>query len=167
MKKIISAISLCLAVALTAGAQSYKFDFTGSKSPKDGYTAVTPQTVFTQEQGYGYDFGRAWDGKSNEPFFFSVNVPDGNYKVTVTLGSDKEPAHTTVRGEARRMFVQNAATKKGETVEKTFIVNKRNADIKGKEKVKIKEREKTSMTWDDKLTLEFNVNAPRVKYVEI
>lgn len=167
MKKILSAISLCLAVVLTAGAQSYKFDLTGSKSPKNGFTPVSSQTVFSNELGYGYDFGKTWDGKSNEPFFFSVNVPDGNYKVTVTLGSDKEPAHTTVRGEARRMYVQNAATKKGESVRKTFMVNKRNADIKGKEKVKLKEREKTSMTWDDKLTLEFNGNAPRVQYIEI
>ena len=155
-----------LVAAFTAArAQSYKFDFTGAKSPKAGFTAVSPSTVFTESQGYGYDFGYAPNG--NNPTFFSVNVPDGNYKVTITFGSDKDAGSTTVRGEARRMYAMNVETKKGEEKTETFTVNKRNADINGKDKVKIKDREKTSMRWDEKLTLEFNGKAPRVKYVEI
>lgn len=51
--------------------------------------------------------------KSNKPFFFSVNVPDGNYKVTVVIGSKNEPSSTTVRGESRRLFIENLSTKKG------------------------------------------------------
>lgn len=158
---------MLLAVFCTAKAQSFKFDFTGEKKPLAGFTAITSESRFSEERGYGYDMMPAWDGKSDEPFFFSVNVPDGNYKVTVTLGAKKSDGKTTVRGESRRMFVNNLQTKKGELIKQTFVINKRNTIIKGKEKVKIKPREKTSMNWDDKLTLEFNGAAPRVSYIEI
>ena len=86
MKRILFLISLLLVTGcLLVRAQVYKFDFTSDKKVKEGYTKVTPETLFNDEQGYGYDLQPAWDGKSNQPFFFSVNVPDGNYKVTVTL----------------------------------------------------------------------------------
>ncbi len=167
MKRFLLLTTLLVAALTAAQAQSFKFDLTGSKKVKEGFTAINAESLFCQETGYGYDFMPAWDGKSNTPFFFSVNVPDGNYKVTVTLGSSKDAGHTTVRGEARRMFVHNATTKKGELRQESFIVNKHSPIIKGKERVKIKEREKSSMSWDDKLTLEFNGNAPRVSYIEI
>lgn len=73
---------------------------------------MTPETLFNDEQGYGYDLQPAWDGKSNQPFFFSVNVPDGNYKVTVTLGSKDSAGNTTVRAESRRLFIENLPTKR-------------------------------------------------------
>ena len=114
MKKVV--VSMILAVlALTCYAQVYKFDFTSDKKVKEGYIKVTPETLFNDEQGYGYDLQPAWDGKSNQPFFFSVNVPDGNYKVTVTLGSEDSAGNTTVRAESRRMFIENLPTKKGES----------------------------------------------------
>ena len=50
---------------------------------------------------------------SEQPFFYSVAVPDGNYKVTVTLGSKKRAAKTVVRAESRRLFVEEVTTKKG------------------------------------------------------
>lgn len=33
---------------------------------------------------------------SDKPFYFSVPVADGNYKVTVTLGAKRHAAHTVV-----------------------------------------------------------------------
>lgn len=160
-------LSMFVAVLDYAQAQTFKFDFTGNKKPLEGFIAISPESKFTQGKDYGYDIMAAWDGKSNTPFFFSVKVPDGNYKVTVTLGSKKYDGKTTVRAESRRMFVNNLPTGKGELVKRTFVVNKRNVVIEGKEKVKIKPRERTSMNWDDKLTLEFNGPAPRVSYIEI
>lgn len=158
---------MLVATIWVAQAQSFKFDLTGAKSPKEGYISINPESIFSEEIGYGYDFLPAWDGKSNSPFLFSVNVPDGNYKVTVTLGSKRDAGQTTVRAESRRMYVNNLSTHKGELAPQTFIVNKRNMTIKGNEKVKIKPREKTSKNWDDKLTLEFNGPAPRVSYIDI
>lgn len=156
------AASFCL-----AQAQVYKFDFTSEKKVREGYIKITSEMVFNQERGYGYDLQPAWDGKSNKPFFFSVNVPDGNYKVTVTLGSKDEASNTTVRGESRRLFIENLPTKKGELLTETFTINKRNVKVSEQEKVKIKEREKKKLNWDDKLTLEFNGDMPRLNSLVI
>lgn len=168
MKRIISLTSVLFVIGcLFAQAQVYKFDFTPDKKVKDGYTKITSETLFNNEQGYGYDLQPAWDGKSNQPFFFSVNVPDGNYKVTVTLGSKDTTGNTTVRAESRRLFIENLPTKKGELITESFVVNKRNPKINEKEKVKLKSREIKKLNWDDKLTLEFNGDAPRVSSVVI
>lgn len=162
MKKRIFVYSLLLAAGFgLAQAQTFKFDFSPEKKTQEGFTKITSDVLFNESQGYGYDFQPAWDGKGNKPFFFSVNVPDGNYKVIVTLGSKESAGSTTVRGESRRLFIENLDTKKGEFVTETFTINKRNTVIKGNQKVKIKEREKKKLNWDDKLTLEFNGDAPR------
>ena len=163
MNKMKLLLSIIFAInALFSSAQIFKFDFTPDKKVQDDYAKVTPATLFTSEQGYGYDLQPAWDGKSDKPFFFSVNVPDGNYKVTVTLGSKDAAGNTTVRAESRRLFIENLPTKKGELITESFIVNKRNTQINAKEKVKIKTREIKKLNWDDKLTLEFNGDAPRI-----
>ena len=47
---------------------------------------------------------------SDKPFFYSVAVPDGNYKVTVTLGAKKRAARTVVRAESRRLFGDDSLT---------------------------------------------------------
>lgn len=117
---------------------------------------------------------------SNSPFYFSVPATDGNYRVTVTLGSKKRAAHTVVKAESRRLFVEGIDTKKGKTQTVSFIVSKRspkylykepsrdNKSIELKEGVvKIKEREKDYLNWDDLLTLEFNGKAPAVSRIQI
>ena len=45
---------------------------------------------YSEETGYGYDLVETPAKDSKSPFFFSVRVPDGNYKVTVRLGSRKQ-----------------------------------------------------------------------------
>ena len=104
---------------------------------------------------------------SEQPFFYSVAVPDGNYKVTVTLGSKKRAAKTVVRAESRRLFVEEVSTKKGKFATYSFVVNKRSPRIDSQTVVKIKEREKDYLNWDDSLTLEFNGAAPAVKSISI
>lgn len=166
MKKL--AFILFLTVSLFhVQAQHYKFDFTPDKSTKEGYIKITPGSVFFGQSNYGYDLLPAPDGKSKKPFFFSVHVPDGNYKVTVTLGSKKEAGSTTVRGESRRLFIENLPTRKNELVTESFTINKRNTVISEKEKVKIKPREQNKLNWDDKLTFEFNGDVPCISYLEI
>lgn len=114
------------------------------------------------------------------PFYFSVPVADGNYRVTLTLGSKKRAAHTVVKAESRRLFVEGMQTKKGKMQEVSFIVNKRSPKYFYKEPskdnrsielregvVKIKEREKAYLDWDDLLTLEFNGKSPAVSRIKI
>ena len=92
MKKIALLLNVLLVATIcVAQKQTYKFDFSSDKKVKEGYLKVTPQTLFNNEQGYGYDLQPAWDGKSNKPFFFSVNVPDGNYKKFLENNSDLKP----------------------------------------------------------------------------
>ena len=93
---------------------------------------------------------------SDKPFYFSVPVNDGNYKVTVTLGAKKRAAQTVVRAESRRLMVENCVTKKGKFSTYSFIVNKRSAEIPGGKKVSLKPREHEYLNWDSLLTLEFN-----------
>lgn len=93
------------------------------------------------------------------PFFFSVNVPDGNYKVTVKLGSSVSAGETTVRAESRRLFIEREKTDAGKFKKETFIVNKRNTRISDTERVRIKPREKKKLNWDNKLT--FDLTARR------
>lgn len=156
MKRYIYPAVLAMAFAV-ADAQTYKFSFAGKK---DGYTEITQSDVYSNGKGYGYDFTAAPDKGAAKPYFFSADVPDGNYKVTVVLGSKKHKAVTTVRAESRRLFLENVATKKGEFKTFTFVVNKRNTEIAGGDRVHIKEREKTKLNWDDKLTLEINGDSP-------
>lgn len=156
MKRYIFPAVLAMAFAV-ADDQTYKFCFAGKK---DGYTEITQSDVYSNGKGYGYDFTAAPDKGAAKPYFFSADVPDGNYKVTVVLGSKKHKAVTTVRAESRRLFLENVATKKGEFKTFTFVVNKRNTEIAGGDRVHIKEREKTKLNWDDKLTLEINGDSP-------
>ena len=102
--------------------------------------------------------------------FINVEVPDGNYHVTVTLGSKKKAGSTTMRAESRRLMFENVATKRGETKEISFIVNKRDTKIrteKGEDVVRIKPRERTKLNWDDYLTLEITGDAPQVRAIRI
>lgn len=105
--------------------------------------------------------------KSVKPFYYSVEVPDGNYKVTVTLGSKKRAAATVVRAEARRLFIDETVTKKNRPVTVSFIVNKHSARINDRTSVKLKADEQGSPNWDDKLTLEFTGAAPAVEHIHI
>lgn len=162
MKNLFASFVMLAASLTLAQAQTFKFDFSSDKKTQEGFIKISSETLFNNELGYGYDLQPAWNGESDKPFFFSVNVPDGNYKVTVTLGSKNRKGSTTIRGESRRLFIENLFTDKGELKTETFIINKRNTIIKGNEKVKIKPSEKNKLNWDDKLTLEFNGDRPLV-----
>ncbi|MDR0699866.1 MAG: rhamnogalacturonan acetylesterase, partial [Tannerella sp.] len=149
---------------------AYYFAFNGGDHVLARYEClnVARSQDYSDETGYGYDFRSAPEEDGNKPFFFSVAVPDGNYKVTVRLGSPSKAGLTTVRGESRRLFLENIPTAKGEFEEHTFIINKRNTIIyPDGERVRIKPREENKLNWDDKLTFEFNGEAPVVSEILI
>lgn len=150
-----------------AYAQDCQFDFNEKKKAEKGVVQISSDSIYPCEGGYGYDFLPAPAKKSNDPFFFSVDVPDGNYLVTVTLGNARKAGSTTVRAESRRLFLENIPTRKGEFLTYRFTVNKRNTVIADGEKVQIKEREKNKLNWDDKLTFEFNGDAPCLASLKI
>lgn len=136
-------------------------------SPSHTYQLLTDTTHYSTSNHLGYDLADCPSRKSNAPHFISMQVPDGNYKVTVTVGSRYKAGCTTVRAESRRLMAQRITTKKGEYKNICFVVNKRTPVINEKESVRIKPREKTKLNWDDKLTLEFNGPAPVVAAVSV
>ncbi|MBF0574382.1 rhamnogalacturonan acetylesterase [Dysgonomonas sp. GY617] len=146
-----------------AMAIDYKFYLAEGKKTK-GFTSVAPHKIYI-EGSYGYDLGTL--PKDGKPFFFSVDVPEGNYLVKVVLGSKDSPGNTTVKAESRRLMLKNIPTEKGEFVTHEFVVNIRNTKISENESVKIKPREIGKLIWDNKLTLEFNGDNPSVQSIEI
>ena len=149
-------LALLLIFPMLAFAQTFDFDLT------------KPQPVYNDQDGYGYDVLPAPDKKRPaEPFYFSVKVPDGNYRVKVILGG-KKGGNTTVRAEGRRLMMDNILTPKAkDTQEVEFTVNKRSTFIEEGKKVKIKDREKVYLAWDDRLTLEFNGPLPAVRSIHV
>ena len=103
----------------------------------------------------------------NDPFTFAVPVADGNYRVTVTLGNKKKAGQTVVRAESRRHYFDLIATKKGKFETVSFVVNKKNAQIDAKTRVKLKPREVTYKNWDDSLNLSFCGPMPAVQRIKI
>lgn len=123
-------------------------------------------TMSINAQNYHVDISNQ-NVKSNAPFTRNIEVPDGNYKVTVVLGSKKKAGNTVVRAENRRLMVDEVATKKGQFKTVEFVVNKRTPEIEKGKRVKVKDREKNYNTWDNAINLEFTGAAPAVKEVKI
>ncbi|HVS71845.1 MAG TPA: rhamnogalacturonan acetylesterase [Phycisphaerae bacterium] len=157
---------------------SWKFDFGGSGG--GDVIAVKPDSLYTPDKGYGFEKtpegqvassaeGRAFVG--TKPFYFSAQVPEGNYKVTVTLGNPGVGgSDTTIKAELRRLMVEDVKTVAYEPRTVDFIVNVRRPEIPDDGKVRLKAPRETTQeawAWDDKLTLEFNGAKPAVEGLTI
>jgi lysophospholipase L1-like esterase len=163
-------------------AQSLKFDF-GPGKVAPGYTQVLETSTYNKQLGYGFepdarvscvnrsgsDSLRTDLCRSDQPFFFSVALPEGNYTVTITFGDQSAETTTTVKAELRRLMIEEVHTAPGKFITRTFTVNVRVPQISTGGEVKLKEREKTSelWAWDEKLTLEFNNRQPAVCAIKI
>jgi lysophospholipase L1-like esterase len=157
-----------------------KFDF-GSGAVQAGYQQVLPSTNYTKERGYGIiskspvqginretaDALRSDFITSSSPFYFAVDLPEGNYEVTVLLGDLQGTSTTTVKAESRRLMLEEVQTPSGKVESHTFTVNVRTPRINEVESIRLKYREIVYLNWDDKLTLEFNNSRPCVAAVEI
>jgi lysophospholipase L1-like esterase len=105
---------------------------------------------------------------SDKPFFFSVAIPEGNYRVTVILGGPQASV-TTVRAEGRRLMLEKIPTEPNASLTRSFDTNVRYPEIAGNPAnlVKLKDREQGILNWDHKLTLEFNGDHPSVRSISI
>jgi lysophospholipase L1-like esterase len=146
-----AALLACFLAASSAfGAPTtHDFDFT-----KGGNAAGHP--LYDAERGFGFEpeaFPR-----------FSVRVPEGNYRVTVSFSGSRKRTHAHVLAEQRRLMLEDVAVDK--KLERSFIVNVRTADLTplpanatGGTRVALKPRELGSATWDDKLSLQITGDA--------
>jgi lysophospholipase L1-like esterase len=167
---------------------SFKFVF-GPGKTAPGFLRVTPTTAYTKELGYGLDFGFKVEGvesggddvvqgsfvTSSKPFYFSVDVPEGNYDVTVTLGDAQGESTTSVLAETRRPAIIGLVTEKGKFATRTFTANVHNSFQRNGKQIGLTDRERTGgpnggmfLHLDgDKLTLQFADKRPCVCAVEI
>lgn len=169
---------------------AWRFDF-GSGPVAEGAIGVGPEQVYDPVRGWGFEPGAALRAVTlpggdafagdaitgDAAFFFTVDLPEGNYRVAVTLGAraDAPRARTTVKAELRRLMLENVAIPAGGTVTRTFWVNVRTPQIAAANDVAAgvvrlkapRETTEEAWAWDRRLTLEFNGAAPTVCGIEI
>lgn len=121
------------------------FDFT-----PDGNAAG--HLAFDVSRGFGFEPGANWK--------FSVQLPEGNYRVTLRFDRSRKPTHARALAEQRRLMIEGLEVGKS-GLERSIIVNIRTAALAalpmnatGGTQVALKPRELGSATWDDKLTVE-------------
>src|SRR5437868_11226786 len=136
------------------------------------FATLSPHSRFTDTTA-GFDLlpSPELTGRSctcDKPFFFSIPIPEGNYRITVVLGGPQASV-TTVRAEGRRLMLERIPTAAKASVTKTFDTNVRYPEIAGDpaNQVKLKPRELGILDWDHKLTLEFNGDNPSVRSIDI
>ncbi len=170
----------CLLTGSVNAQQIQRFDF-GNGPLKEGFTAVTAQSNYAPCNGFGLiaagtlKMNETQDAdsltgdwiSSESPFYFKIDLPEGRYKITITLGNADEATATTVKAESRRLMLENIQTSKGEIQTKTIVVDLRTPAINDSLQVRRKSREMTYLNWDNSLTLEFNGPSPCVSSIVI
>ena len=155
-------------LAAEAELQPLHFQF-GDDLPASGWTAVSATNHYSKAAGYGFELGAELRGSrelaSEKPFQFSVQLPEGNYAVTVIFGGSTNGSVNTVKAEQRRLMLENIPG----GAARTFIAHLHTPKISDREKVKLKQRELETETvnWDEKLTLEFNGTHPALRSLVI
>lgn len=176
---ILASTFLSLSVS-AKGKTLFKFDF-GTSKVANGYLGVTPETYYTPSLGYGF-IGDAeikaqkveWGNNvksdfctSKQAFFFTVDIPEGNYTITLILGDKKGISNTSVKVECRRLMLEQIETVNGQTTQEKISVHVRTPRISDTESVALKPREKVYLHWDNQLTIEFTGESPKVCGLEI
>ena len=167
----------------------FKFVF-GPGKASEGYTRVLASETYSTEKGYGFDFGSrpidverggsdprfsGYVSATEVPFFFSVKVPEGNYRITVTLGDPQGRSETTIRTEAGHIMAARIATPQGKSETRSFYANVRRPQLPapphnapgGTIVHMFLAGEAESRCWDDRLTIEFNGARPCLDALEI
>ncbi len=170
-------VVLYFSTALTARAQPNLALMKYACGPANRtFATLSPTSRFTDTTA-GFDLlpSPAVEAKSctsDKPFFFSVPISEGSYRITVVLGGP-QAAVTTVRAEGRRLMLEKIPTAANASVTKVFDTNVRYPEISGlpngdpNNVVKLKPREQGILDWDHKLTLEFNGDHPSVRSIDI
>ena len=137
-------------------------------------SALSTSVAYSAARGFGFDLGTRPSTETPVPFYFSVAVPEGNYRVTITFGDATTASEETLRCECRQLLLENLSTPAGTVITRSFIVNVRTpalppppSNAPGGTAVRLNPREVGNLRWDDKLTLEFDGAAPRVTSIAV
>lgn len=153
------ALGLGLALVASVHAQPRRFVFVPPVAAGD--TAVSADTRYSPERGFGYE--------GSTTTHFSVDVPEGAWRVTALLGGTREASDTTIKAELRRLMLQSVVTKPGQTVEQSFTVHVRRPEFPGGRVLLREPRESVgeAWNWDGKLTLEIGGRKPALRALRI
>ena len=172
---VVSSFLLTTAVS-TACAQTTPFHkvfaFGRDVKGSNDITAISTAAPYLPGWGFGFEGDPpAIEASSigGQPFFFTFDAPEGNYRITATLGGD-ERSDTAIKAELRRLMVENAATPAGGSITKTFIVNVRTPALPGGGVVRLKaprESEQEARDWDSRITLEFDGTHPSIRSLTV
>jgi len=83
---------------------------------------------------------------SDGAFLFSLDVPEGNYRVSITLAIRRRVDHDG-EAESRRLMLERIHTGKGSFETRHFTVNVRNSRIASGGLVQLKDREQGAFHW--------------------
>ncbi len=170
MKRLALSCAVLALMSPPAFAQNHR-DFAFGTDAKLPAGAVRVDSAYDAARGYGFEgdapmltAARA----GGKPFFFCFDAPEGNYRVTVTLGGDAV-SDTTVKAELRRLMLETVKVPAGGKTTQSFIVNVRTPVMSDGTSVKLKaprEVETEARAWDSRITLEFD-GAPAVREITV
>ncbi len=169
-----ASFAMISSLAAQTPATEKRFQF-GTGPVGQGSTVVASNVAYSKSSGFGFEKGADLifsesNCAADKPFYFSVDLPEGNYRVTVTLGDAKMESKTTVKAELRRLMLEDVPTAAGKSTTRSFIVNVRTPRIAGGGRVGLKVPRETigeAWAWDDRLTLEFNGQRPALTTLHI
>ncbi|MEZ0452475.1 rhamnogalacturonan acetylesterase [Sphingobacterium thalpophilum] len=166
MKRFILTVGLfIISRSVAISAEQILREFTFGEGKTGTSTVLKKAMPYADSRGYGFEFlterNVSIDQKrkrlfSEKPFYFSVKLPEGNYRITVSYrGLQNGIYHSTVRSESRRLQIENQQVLPQESLEKAFIVHVKDPKIVSGGRVALKSRELQKLDWDNRLTLEF------------
>lgn len=137
---------------------SFKFDFGIGAAPAAPYVQVLPDTLYSKEQGYGFESAnrissrdRGETDRLHGAFcipleaVFTVDLPNGCYTITATIGDAIAPTSTTLKYGVGRIVLHKAVTSAGQYAIHSFTVK----------------------VTDGRLRLAFSGVAPRINALDI
>ena len=178
MRRSLCALVLVFCVSARTGfaageGTTLKFSF-GNGKAKVGWLRISPTNLYSVASGYGFEPGSSIIASdkfvsSSNPFYFSVRMPEGNYRVTAAFGASAGGSTVAVKAELRRLMLEKVHVSAGKTETRDFVVNIRIPSIAGDGEVHLKPRERTNewWDWDEKMTLEFNGSNPSLRTLQI
>lgn len=154
--------------SLALGGMRFNF----GQHARKGFIQATLHTLYDSARGYGFiqPPNLLQDQSSvcaDAPFFFSLDVPEGNYDVTLRLGDERDDSSIAVKAEARRFLVEPLQIRRRKFVTRRFTLNVRYKELANGKIVHLKNDEKNDLDWDHRLSLEFNGAHPCVNELEV
>jgi len=120
----------------------FLFDFGPEGVTKEEYKKVTASTLYDENIGYGFTSTEFVTAKKRSeelltgdfviPFdsSFVVDVPNGNYYVSILFGDEIAPTNTTIKTNGEHLVFQSYKTITGQVAHEQFGVNVRNGKLK-------------------------------------